>query len=66
VTLLSAVGGRTGRQGRADRLARKRHTRMEALDIDTVFQSGLHEWLQDYVRENAALDEGIAHQFRFA
>lgn len=66
VALLSAVGGRTGRQGRADRLARKRQARMEDLDIVTVFQSGLHEWLQDYVRENAALDEAIARQFRFA
>lgn len=66
VTLLSAVGSRTGRQGPADRLARKRHGRMEDVDIDTVFQSGLHEWLQDYLRENAALDEAIAHQFRFA
>lgn len=65
VMMLSALGLRTGRQGRADRLARKRLARMEDLDIDTVFQSGLHEWLQSYVRDNAALDEAIAQQFRF-
>ena len=66
VDLLSAFAGRSGRQGPADRLARQR------LDADartstsaTVFQGGLHEWLHAYIRENAALDQAIARQFRF-
>lgn len=65
VALLSDFAARSGRQGQADRLARRRLTRIQDLDIETVFQSGLHEWLQGYIRENAALDEAIAQQFRF-
>ncbi|MGZ8360993.1 MAG: alpha-E domain-containing protein, partial [Allosphingosinicella sp.] len=63
---LSDLAARLGRQGQADRLARQRLARMQDLDIATVFQSGLHEWLQRYVRHNAAVDEAIARQFRFA
>ena len=66
VDLLSAFAGRSGRQGRADRLARKRLGRVQDLDIGTVIQSGLHEWLHGYIRENAELDQAIAQQFRFA
>jgi uncharacterized alpha-E superfamily protein len=65
VDLLSAFAGRSGRQGKADRLARQRLARVEDLDISTVFQSGLHEWLREYIRDNAALDRAIAEQFRF-
>ena len=65
VELLSAFAGRSGRQGKADRLARQRLDRFQELDISTVFQSGLHEWLHAYIRDNAALDRAIAEQFRF-
>jgi len=65
VTLLSAFAGRTGRQGPADRLARQRLDRMERLKIGDVVKHGLHEWLHAYIRENAALDQAIASQFRF-
>lgn len=66
VDLLSDIAGRSGRQGQADRLARARLSALQELDISTVFQSGLHEWLRRYIRENAALDQAIAQQFRFA
>lgn len=66
VDLLGGFAGRTGRQGPADRLARQRLARMKSLEIASVFQDGLHEWLQRYVTENAALDHAIAQQFRFA
>ena len=62
----SSFAGHSGRQGPADRMARQRLARMQDLDIGTVFQGGLHEWLQAYVRENAALDQAIAKQFRFS
>jgi len=65
VDLLSAFAGRSGRQGKADRLARQRLQRIRDLDISTVFQSGLHEWLRAYIRDNAAVDQAIAQQFRF-
>ena len=66
VDLLGEFGAPLGRQGPADRLARQRLARLQELDIGTVFQRGLHEWLQAYIRENDALDEAIADQFRFA
>jgi uncharacterized alpha-E superfamily protein len=65
VDLLSAFAGRSGRQGLADRLARIRLDRIEDLDIGTVVQDGLHQWLHAYIRDNAALDQAIARQFRF-
>lgn len=65
VDLLAEIGGRTGRQGEADRLARLRHTRLTDTNIDQVFRSGLHEFLRDYIAENAQIDTAISHQFRF-
>jgi len=65
VTLLSAFAARSGRQGQADRLARKRLDRIQDTDINAVVQAGLHEWLHDYIRENGAIDGAIARQFGF-
>lgn len=65
VMLLAELGDRTGRQGKADRLARLRATRLLESDIESLFQQGLHEYLQRFVRENSALDQAIAAQFRF-
>jgi uncharacterized alpha-E superfamily protein len=65
VDLLAAIGGRTGRQGEADRLARLRHSRLVENDINEVFSTGLHEFLRDYIAENHRLDAAISQQFRF-
>lgn len=65
VDLLAAIGGRTGRQGEADRLARIRHTRLTENDVAEVFSTGLHEFLRDYIAENHRLDVAISQQFRF-
>lgn len=65
VDLLADIGARTGRQGEADRLARLRHTRLTETDVDSVFSSGLHEFLKGYIAENAQLDASISQQFRF-
>ena len=65
VTHLTAFAARSGRQGAADRLARKRLARLQELDIESIIQSGLHEWLQAHIGENAAIDRAIAEQFRF-
>jgi uncharacterized alpha-E superfamily protein len=65
VDLLAELGDRTGRQGEADRLARQRLGEFEESDIDRLFQAGLHESLQRFIAENAALDGAIAQQFRF-
>ena len=64
-SLLSRVGSVSGRQGEADRLARRRMDRIEAGDIESLIQSGMHESLQSFIAENAELDAAIARQFRF-
>jgi uncharacterized alpha-E superfamily protein len=66
VEMLAELGERTGRQGEADRLARQRLTRLEEGSIDHYFQAGLHQSLQQCIRENAAIDSAVAQQFRFA
>ncbi len=66
VALLGELGSRSGRQGPADRLARQRLSGLQEIDVGTVFRRGLHEWLHAYVRDNNAIGEAIAKQFRFA
>ena len=63
---LAFVGRRLGRQGEADRLARRRQTTLSRMHIDSVFGQGLHEYLEGFIVENAQLDRAIAEQFRFA
>ncbi len=65
VALLAEFGSRSGRQGEADRLARRRLTRLDSGDVGKLMQRGLHQALDGFVRENAALDSAIASQFRF-
>lgn len=66
VTLLTALGRRSGKQGEADRLARQRLQHLRQARIDRIFQDGLHEYLQSVLGENTRLDQAIAQQFRFA
>lgn len=65
-TVLNALSRRTGKQGEADRLARVRLAQLRQINIDRLFQGGLHEYLQRFINENARLDQAIAQQFRFA
>jgi uncharacterized alpha-E superfamily protein len=65
VELLAELGDRSGRQGEADRMARKRERELLEADIDTIFGQGLHQFLNRFINENAALDRAIAAQFRF-
>jgi uncharacterized alpha-E superfamily protein len=65
VELLAEFGAQSGRQGPADRLARQRLSQLQALNVETVFQRGLHEWLHAYIRDNNAIGQSIAAQFRF-
>ncbi|UUY01489.1 alpha-E domain-containing protein [Sphingomonas sp. J315] len=65
VEQLNALAKRTGLQGEADRMARARIARMQKTRAHEVIVSGLHEYLQAFIRENALLDAAIARQFRF-
>lgn len=65
VEQLNALAKRTGLQGEADRMARARIARMQKTRSHEVIVSGLHEYLEAFIRENAMLDAAIARQFRF-
>ncbi|MBC7985723.1 MAG: alpha-E domain-containing protein, partial [Sphingomonadaceae bacterium] len=63
---LDALGRETGRQGEADRMARLRQKRLERTRVEEIIASGLHEFLQAFIRENRLLNQAINEQFRFA
>jgi uncharacterized alpha-E superfamily protein len=65
VQLLSQLAKRTGLQGEADRMARARMARMQKTRTSEVIVSGLHEYLEAFIHENAMLNAAIARQFRF-
>ena len=62
---LAFIGKRLGRQGEADRLARRRQAVLGHTSIDSIFGQGLHEYLAGFIVENGQLDRAIAAQFRF-
>lgn len=62
---LAFIGKRLGRQGEADRLARRRQAVLSHTSIDSIFGQGLHEYLAAFIVENGQLDRAIAAQFRF-
>jgi uncharacterized alpha-E superfamily protein len=39
---------------------------LERSDVDQIFQSGLHEFLQDFIRENNRLGSEISEAYHFA
>lgn len=65
VQLLNSIGKRLGRQGEADRIARTRQLMLNRSTANGIFASGLHEFLQGFILDNARLDQAIAQQFRF-
>lgn len=65
VALLTRIGERTGRQGEADRLARRKRGALRATTAAGLIQDGMHEYLLRFQDELAELDRAIAQQFRF-
>jgi uncharacterized alpha-E superfamily protein len=52
-----------GRQGPAQRIARSIHTRLQNAQISEVFQTGLHEFLTDFIADNNRLGRAISEQY---
>ena len=52
-----------GRQGPAQRQARAVRTRFKNLQIEDIFQSGLHEFIEDFIAENNRLGAAIQQQY---
>ena len=65
VDVLLMLAKRTGQHGEADRMARTRATRMARTRSGEVISSGLHQYLQNFIEENALLHGAIGRQFKF-
>ncbi|PZN97459.1 MAG: hypothetical protein DCF29_22535 [Alphaproteobacteria bacterium] len=52
-----------GRRGPAQRLAQERMRAFDGANIDAIFQSGLHEYIQSFLYENGRLGQAITDQY---
>jgi uncharacterized alpha-E superfamily protein len=52
-----------GRQGTAQRLARTTFSQLQNMEIDSLFQSGLHEFITSFIADNNRLGTAIAEQY---
>jgi uncharacterized alpha-E superfamily protein len=52
-----------GRRGKAQRIARTTYTRLQNAETETIFQSGLHEFLTAFIAENNRLGAAITEQY---
>ncbi len=60
---LDALAERYGRQGPAQRIARATYAGLQNQNIDELFQSGLHEFLTDFIFDNNGLGAAIMEQY---
>jgi uncharacterized alpha-E superfamily protein len=52
-----------GRQGKAQRLARTLRTSLENSKIEKIFQTGLHEFISGFIRDNNRVGLAISEQY---
>src|SRR5579872_613096 len=60
---LDQIGAAYGRQGAAQRHARGIRNRLEHSNMDDILQHGVHEFIQEFIADNASLGEIIAKQY---
>ena len=60
---LDRIAHAYGRQGPAQRQARAVRARLENSRIDEIFQSGLHEFIDEFVEDNNRLGTAVAQQY---
>jgi len=65
VDILGHLARQTGSHGEADRMARMRGARAGRTRSNEIIASGLHQYLQSFIAENAQLHGAIGRQFRF-
>ncbi len=61
--MLEKIAQVYGKQGPAQRMVRSTRTRLQNTDIDSIFQSGLHEFLSDFIHENNRLGQAVTEQY---
>ncbi|MBV6658907.1 MAG: alpha-E domain-containing protein [Devosiaceae bacterium] len=54
-----------GKQGKAQRMARAIHSDFRNRKVESIFQSGLHEFVEDFIARNNTLGATIAEQYLF-
>jgi uncharacterized alpha-E superfamily protein len=60
---LDLIAEAYGRRGPSQRLASNTRAKLSSLKIEKIFQDGLHEFIQDFIRENNRLGESITEQY---
>ncbi|MEZ5765941.1 MAG: alpha-E domain-containing protein [Xanthobacteraceae bacterium] len=63
---LDQIGVAYGRQGPSQRHARGIRNRLENSNMDEIFQRGLHEFISEFIADNARLGEIIGKQYLLA
>ncbi len=63
---LDSIARGGGRSGAAQRQARQMHNRLERATMTQIFQGGLHEFIVDFLAENAKLATTISEQYLFS
>ncbi len=60
---LDALGETYGRQGPAQRMARKTMSMMSHRKIGDIYETGLHEFITDFIEDNNQLGSTISEQY---
>src|SRR6185295_6062809 len=60
---LDRIAGAYGRQGVAQRQARAIRTRLQNSRMEEIFQTGLHEFISDFIADNSKLGLAIGQQY---
>jgi len=63
VEYLEHLAADYGRRGPAQRLAAARLGKLEEASMKVIFQSGLHEYIEDFLSENAKLSQAVTEQY---
>jgi uncharacterized alpha-E superfamily protein len=63
VRFCDSIATTYGRQGPAQRQARTIRTRLQNSRMDEIFQTGLHEFISEFVADNNALGAAVSAQY---
>jgi uncharacterized alpha-E superfamily protein len=63
VHFLNEMADAYGRRGPSQRLATAMLSRLQSQNIESIFQGGLHEFIQEFLRQNAKLGATISDQY---
>jgi uncharacterized alpha-E superfamily protein len=63
VRFADSIATTYGRQGPAQRQARTTRTRLQNSRMEEIFQTGLHEFITEFVSDNTALGAAVSSQY---